>query len=130
MKYSNTRYTQLFFKLILLAVYVAFFSVQLFLRYSSSHSRQSLDLDNYQKVTIENPLAAKQIVFREGNKKSQSLSYLNKRFHPEDCVILPHGQAALQPVYAALPANAGLISPCIAEIKINAPLLRGPPSLC
>ena len=120
-------YTKLIFKLLLLAVYCVFFIVQLFLRYTSSHSQQSLDLDSYQKNLSEKSFSSKTILSRDKDPKNFSLSYLNKRFHPKNNVILPDLNLQLENICVVYSVNFYIIKNGITEIKVNKPSLRGPP---
>jgi hypothetical protein len=124
---SKKQYTKLFFKLLLLAVYFGFFTVQLFLRYTSSHSQQSLDLYSYQKNVTKKISPIKTVLSKNENPKTRSLSYLNKRFHPKNNVILPDLDLQLKNIYSIFSVNFYFINKGVAVLKVNKPSLRGPP---
>lgn len=130
MNCREKKYTRLFFKLLLLTVYFCFFAVQIFLRYTSSHSQQSLDLYNYQKNLTEKSFTIKTVLSKNETHKSRSLSYLNKRFHPKYNVILPDLDLQLKNIYPGFSVNFYFISNGITELKVNKPSLRGPPVIC
>jgi hypothetical protein len=124
---SRNRQMKFFFKLLLLTVYFAFFSVQLFLRYTSSHSLQSLDGNDYQKSNAEKPALSKTFVAQKDNKKNKNLSYLNKRFHPKDEVTVPSHHFQVQSFYTELTIKFFFRDEHITASKINSASLRGPP---
>ena len=126
---GKKQYSKLFYKLLLLAVYFAFFTVQLLLRYTSSHSQQSLEGNNYQKDIPAKSAFTKTFISKSDNKKDKHLSYLNKRFHPKDAVIVPSHEFQLQSFYSKVTPKSFFKDEHIADIKINSTLLRGPPSL-
>ncbi|HSZ85470.1 MAG TPA: hypothetical protein VK787_05535 [Puia sp.] len=131
MNCGKKQYTKLFFKLLLLAVYFGFFTVQLFLRYTSSHSQQFLDLDNsYQKNLTEKSFTIKTVLSKDETHKCKSLSYLNKRFHPKHNVILPDVDLQIKNIYSIFSVNFYFINNGITELKVNKPSLRGPPAVC
>ncbi|HLK29684.1 MAG TPA: hypothetical protein VKT28_13995 [Puia sp.] len=120
-------YVRLFFKLLLLAVYFAFFSVQLFLRYTSSHSLQSLDLDSYKKIAASKTLSDKVYISQKDTKKSKNLSYLNKRFHPQDAVNISFSDFQVQAVFAEVKNKFYTTDKYFASLGIITSSLRGPP---
>ena len=73
----------------MLAIYFVFFSVQLFFRFDLSHSQQSLESDNYQKNFVGKSINEKVTRAKAEAKKDKSLTYLNKRFHPKNEIIVP-----------------------------------------
>jgi hypothetical protein len=130
MNCRKEQYTKLFFKLLLLAVYFGFFTVQLFLRYTSAHAQQSLDLDSYQKNLTEKTFAIKTVLSKDETPKTKSLCYLNKRFHPKDNVILPDLDFQIKNFYAIRSAKFYFVDGHLAGSKINTASLRGPPEFC
>jgi hypothetical protein len=130
MNSRKKRYTKLFFKFLLLAVYFGFFTVQLFLRYTSSHSQQSLDLDSYQKNPTEKSFNVKTILSKDETPKTKSLSYLNKRFHPKDNVILPDLDPQIKNFYTTLSTKFYFDDGHVAELNTHSLSLRGPPAVC
>lgn len=124
-------YVRLFFKVLLLAVYFAFFSVQLFLRYTSSNSLQSLalDLDNYHKNIASKSFHAKALISQKDTKKNKNLTYLNKRFHPQDEVTIPSHDFQIRFYYSEVAKNFFFRDVHTVDIKINSASLRGPPVL-
>jgi hypothetical protein len=122
-------YIRLFFKVLLLAVYFAFFSVQLFLRYSSSHALQSLDLDNYKRVVASKNVLYGETVSAKDTKKSKVLSYLNKRFHPQDAVNIPVNNFDVQAVFAACKNIFYTTDKYFTSLTIRSSSLRGPPAV-
>jgi hypothetical protein len=130
MNCGKKQYTKLFFKLLLLAVYFGFFTVQLFLRYTSSHSQQSLDLDSYQKNITERSFAIKTVLAKDETNKAKSLSYLNKRFHPKDSVIIPDLDLQVKNFYVIRSEKFYFAHGHIAESNTHILFLRGPPAVC
>ena len=126
---KEKQYTKLIFKLLLLAVYFVFFTVQLFLRYSSCHAQQSLDLDSYQKNLTEKSLSSTTVLSKDDRTRSLSLSYLNKRFHPENNLILPDLALQIKNLDAIRSKKFYFVDDRVAELKMHAPTLRGPPTI-
>jgi hypothetical protein len=128
MYYPKRKYAQAGFKLVLLAVYFAFFSVQLLLRFDSSLARQSLDGDGYKFyaagiLRYEHAKCSGQKVV-----KNKFLSYLNKRFHPKDALIAPPATSDFVSYYIPVVENSYFRDSYIAALKIKKPSFRGPPS--
>ena len=113
----------------MLAVYFVFFSVQLFLRFDLSHSRQSLESESYQKNFSDRSVAGKIIIAKSETNKDKSLTYLNKRFHPKNEIIIPDLDFEGNHFYSAVPVKFYLPDNTITPIKINSASLRGPPAL-
>src|ERR1700735_5378014 len=128
MNCGKKQYSRLFFKLLLLAVYFGFFTVQLFLRYTSSYSQQSLDLDSYQKSLSERSFVIKTVLAKDATSKTKSLSYLNKRFHPKNNVILSDLDLQIKNFYAIQSAKFYFADGHIAESNTHILFLRGPPA--
>ncbi|HLY71382.1 MAG TPA: hypothetical protein VKR53_16725 [Puia sp.] len=126
---KEKQYTKLIFKLLLLAVYFVFFTVQLFLRYSSCHAQQSLDLDSYQKNLTEKSLSSTTVLSKDDRTRSLSLSYLNKRFHPENNLFLPDLALQIKNSDAIRSKKFYFVDDRVAELKMHAPTLRGPPTI-
>ena len=122
-------YVRLFFKVLLLAVYFAFFSVQLFLRYASSHSQQSLELYSYQKNVAAKPTLEKIFLSQNGNKKNKNHSYLNKRFHPQNEVVFPSHYFPFHSFYTVVAELFHVTAEHFTDAEINSASLRGPPAL-
>jgi hypothetical protein len=122
-------YVRLFFKVLLLAVYFAFFSVQLFLRYASSHSQQSLNLVCYQKNVVAKQTLEKIFLSQKGNKKNKNHSYLNKRFHPQDEVVFPSHYIPFRTFYTVVVGFFHATDEHFTDAEINSASLRGPPAL-
>jgi hypothetical protein len=130
MDHGKRQHTKLFFKLLLLAVYFGFFTVQLFLRYTSSHSQQSLYLDSYQKDLTQRSFAIKTVLSKDEIPKSRSLSYLNKRFHPKDNVILPDLALQIKIFYITALTKFYFVDGHVAGSDTHTLFLRGPPAIC
>jgi hypothetical protein len=121
-------YLRLFFKMFLLTEYLAFFSVQLFLRYTSSHSLQSLE--HVYQGRILNPLSDSE---KSGHleltpKKISGLSYLNKRFHPEYMPVITCGWDEIRPFYRLEGKFSLSHTPQIPAANMGSMILRGPPT--
>jgi hypothetical protein len=123
-------YVRLFFKVLLLAVYFAFFSVQLFLRYTSSHSLQSLNLDSYKETAVAKKVTNAESVSSKDTKKNNSISYLNKRFHPQDEVTIPSQELHIERFYKEVRISFLIPDDYIKNTPIYTFSLRGPPALC
>ncbi len=127
MNSRNKQYGRLFFKVLLLSVYFVFFSVQLLLRYTSSHSQESLEVETCRQNSVANSHTGKILALRNESKANKSLSYLNKRFHPKDEVIVPSHDFEFQPFYSEAAVKSYFGEEHIGGIKINTISLRGPP---
>ncbi|MBS1917718.1 MAG: hypothetical protein JST87_15715 [Bacteroidetes bacterium] len=119
-------YIRLFFKVLLLAVYSAFFIVQLFLRYSP-HTLQSLEVNNYKKVVASKDVSHYATISAKDSKKSKNLSYLNKRFHPQDAVNFRLSDFQIQAVFAEIKKKFYTTDKYFASLTIRTSSLRGPP---
>jgi hypothetical protein len=124
---DNKKYAKLFFRLLLLAVYFGFFCVQFFLRYTSSHSQQSLDLDNCHEKFASSTVSAKASC-KSDTKKSSPPSYLNKRFQPQDAVMVPVCDFGIPGFYSLIGKKNWPTESHLFDRKLNALSLRGPPS--
>src|ERR1700689_1932133 len=119
MNCKGKQYGKLFFKFFLLAIYFVFFSVQLFFRFDLSHSQQSLESDNYQKNFVGKSVNGKIIVAKAETKKDKSLTYLNKRFHPKNEIIIPDLDFQADHFYSAFFVKFYSRNNRIRTIKIN-----------
>ena len=126
---KQQQYGKLFFKFFLLAIYFVFFSVQLFFRFDLSHSRQSLETESYQKNFSDRSVAGKIILAKSETKKDKSLTYLNKRFHPKNEIIIPNLDFEVNHFYSVVSVKFYLPDNTISPVKINSASLRGPPAL-
>jgi hypothetical protein len=129
MNCKQKQYGKVFFKFFLLAIYFVFFSVQLFFRFDLSHSQQSLESDNYQKNFVGKSVKEKVTGTKAETKKDRSLTYLNKRFHPKNEIIVPELDFKFSNFYSVgfkifyFPDNS------VSNTKANSVSLRGPPAL-
>jgi hypothetical protein len=126
---NKEQYDKIFFKFLLLTVYFVFFTVQLLLRYTSPQSQQSLETDNCCKTLKSKSGIPKNIVSRDDPKKNKSLTYLNKRYHPKDGVIIPSMDFQVHYFYAV--ELSSFYSSCenIPGTRIKTASLRGPPAI-
>jgi hypothetical protein len=124
MYYPKSNNAQVVFKSMLLAVYFAFFSVQLLLRFDASLSRQSLDTESYKShADRERTMASVEL-----QGKNKCLSYLNKRFHPKDALFAPALADQLDLVHSPCTEKCYWTEPYISVLKIDRPSFRGPPT--
>jgi|SRR5579862_547291 len=122
-------YADAFFKVLLFCVYLAFFTVQLFFRYHSANSRQSIDGESYRKSTKGKPLGERVFIAGSESAGGKSSSYLNKRFQPEDHVILPRLDLRLNHFHTVIAVVTGARNERTIEAKRNITTLRGPPAV-
>jgi len=121
---GKKQYTKLFFKILLLTVYCCFFSVQFFLRYAIAHSQQSLDYEKQLVVKTATPV----IAFKSNDKTGKPLVYLNKRFQPQEPIILPSWNFEFKTFNTAVERKCFRNEHYIYTSHINISCLRGPPS--
>ena len=126
---KKKQYDKIFFKLILFAVYSVFFTVQIFLRFTSPQSQQSLGQDNYQKTFAFKPDARKNIFPENTATKITTSVYLNKHYHPKDVVILPFQDLELKYIYFDFPASYAFTNAQFSGNRIGTTSLRGPPAM-
>lgn len=124
---SKTRYDKVFFKLLLLAVYFAFFTVQIFLRFASPQSKQFLGADDFQKTVVLKTGTLKNTLSNAGSDKNGSSSYLNKHYQPKDVLMIPSQICLLTYFYPEVLFKFYFGKEDITEIKPNEAFLRGPP---
>jgi hypothetical protein len=120
-------YSRLFSKLFLLGIYLAFFSVQLILRYTSSHSLQSLEkISNGREL---NSLAhnSESDQLKTAPKKIMGQSYLNKRFHPEYMPSISSDWDEIRTVYCFVGKLNFTNTLHIPAADTGSIILRGPP---
>lgn len=129
MNCKQKQYGKLFFKFFLLAIYFIFFSVQLFFRFDLSHSRQSLESDNYQKSFVGKSSNGKITGAKAETKKDKSLTYLNKRFHPKNEIIVPGLDFRFDNFYSVVNKIFYFPDSRVSNTKPNSVSLRGPPAL-
>jgi hypothetical protein len=127
MNYRKGENAQVFLKCILLAVYFAFFSVQLLFRFNSSLNQQSLNSDSFQKYALTAWNNDCQRAADNLHGKNKTLSYLNKRFHPQEAVMIPAPGLALISYYIPVVKKFYHGHTYISGLKINRPPFRGPP---
>jgi|SRR5271170_605279 len=129
MNCKGKQYGKLFFKFFLLAIYFVFFSVQLFFRFDLSHSQQSLESDNYQKGFVGKSVNGKIAGATTETKKDKSLTYLNKRFHPKNEIIVPNLDFKFDNFYSVGSKSFYFPDNRVLNTKENSVSLRGPPAL-
>jgi hypothetical protein len=129
MNHRKRKYPRLVFKLVLLAVYFAFFAVQLAFRFNASLAQQSLESACYQKNPAKGWNIERGKEFDNLRGKNKTLSYLNKRFHPKNAVIVSAVTSDFVSYYIPVVENSYFRDSYIAALKINRPSFRGPP-LC
>jgi hypothetical protein len=122
-------YGKVLFKLFLSAIYFGFFTVQIFLRYTSPQSQQSLCTNNVQYTSTVKSTIAKNILSRKDSKKNKTLCYLNKRYHPKEAIIILMDDFNLHCVYSENHSRSYFSNNYIPHIKIPASYLRGPPAI-
>ena len=124
------QYSKLFFKLFLFTVYFIFFTVQIFLRFTSPHSKQFLGADNFLKTAGPKPQIGRSFFFlNNSGKSSYTSTYLNKHYHPKDGVIFPSHDFLSHFFYPDLPKQFFFIHEDVVRIKMAFTPLRGPPSV-
>jgi len=129
MAVRNRQYSRLFFKLLLFAVYFLFFTVQLFLRFSSPNSQQFLGQPNFQSSSAFTTTACKIILSKAKPEKNGSTSYLNKHYHPKDPAGITAQEFCLTHSFRLCSTKSHFSKQKIADIKLNTAFLRGPPSV-
>jgi hypothetical protein len=129
MNWKQKQCGRLFFRFFLLAIYFVFFSVQLFFRFDSSHSRQTLESDNYQKSFVGKSGNEKIIGAKAKTKKDKSLTYLNKRFHLKNEMIVPELDLIFGNFYSVGSKVFYCPDNSVSNTKTNSVPLRGPPAL-
>src|SRR5487761_2224756 len=83
MQKGRQRYNKLFFKLLLFAVYIAFFSVQLFCRFATTQTFANLESFSFHaSKNLSFKLVDKSIP-TSCPKKQYKAVYLNKHYQPE-----------------------------------------------
>jgi hypothetical protein len=121
-------YGKVLFKFFLSAIYFGFFTVQIFLRYTSPQSQQSLNTDNVRCLSSVKSTIAKNILSNKDPKKNKTLCYLNKRYHPKEAVIIPMDDFNLHCFYSQIHPRFYFSNIYIPHAKIPASYLRGPPA--
>lgn len=124
MFFGRKNCTKLFFKLLLLVVYFSFFSVQFFLRYTSANSQQSLGF----RAHFPAQAASEKLAYKNTHNPGKLLCYLNKRFQPQDAVMLPVFDYGFRAFYRLVSNKSREQSSYLAVRKLNATSLRGPPN--
>ncbi len=129
MRSRKNQYGKVLFKLLLIAVYFGFFIVQIFLRYTSPQSQQSLGTDNVHCTSTVKSTTAKNILSKKDPKKNKTLCYLNKRYHPKEAVVIPMDDLNLHCFYSQIHSRFYFRNNYIPHAKIPASYLRGPPAI-
>jgi hypothetical protein len=126
---GKNSYDKVLFKLFLSVIYFGFFTVQIFLRYTSPQSQQSLSTDKVQYTSAVKSTIAKNILSKKDSKKSKALCYLNKRYHPKEAIIILMDDFNLHCVYFENHSRFYFSNNYVPHIKIPARYLRGPPAI-
>ena len=120
-------YSRIFFKLLLLALYFVFFTVQLFLRFTSPQSQQLLGID-YSK-SINNKKVCKNSLCKSQKGNKENASYLNKHFQPKEELFVSSLIFQFHNSYRIVLSNFFYRADKIKDSKSFFTSLRGPPSL-
>jgi hypothetical protein len=118
---------RLFFTLLLMAVYVGFFAVQLSLQYTAPNSIQSLEA-NAQRVFRK--MGSSGVLLNQKNSgKDKNLVYLNKRFQPQNAFALSSAQTCCQQWYQVVANTFYAGDDHANRFSMRLFSMRGPPDL-
>ena len=129
MQKCGQRYHKLFFKLLLFAVYVAFFSVQLFCRFATTQTFANSEAFSYNSSKAAQVKTADKKIPISLPKRHYKSVYLNKHYQPETVLFLETRAFHFSFLYKEVSSAFHIYDENIKELHFQAPFLRGPPSL-
>jgi len=123
------RYHKYFFKLLLFAVYIVFFSVQLFCRFATTQTFASLEAYSYSASKAAQVKSGEKEIPNSFPKRHYKSVFLNKHYQPETVLFVETPDFYIPFLYKEFSATFNFIDENIKDPHFWTPFLRGPPSL-